>query len=249
MPEIRQHEIIEKYSIRISKRAKYMRISVSLEKGIVVVVPKTMSRFHAKKLIPEFVRKQQEWILRSINKLQLQNEKKLLSEPCQLPDKIILTALQQTFIIHYISQDNKALVVQQHDDMQLTITGNVEDKMSIFKLLELFFKNYARQYLKQRLDQLSREYELPYRRLTIRAQKTRWGSCSSKKNINLNYRLIFMDNKLLDYILVHELLHTIYMNHSKAYWAQLELLMPDALYRDKRLNLAAKELPCWMFHK
>jgi len=112
--------------------------------------------------------------------------------------------------------------------------------------LELFFKDYARLHLYNRLKQLSDELKLPFNRLTIRAQKTRWGSCLSKKNINLNYRLLFIDKKLMDYVLIHELLHTIYLNHSKIFWQQLESYMPDARNRDKQLKDVAKLLPCWM---
>jgi len=192
-------------------------------------------------------REQQDWITRTVDKLQIQNQKKLQAKHCKLPSHIVLTALQQSFSICYICRNNQDLVIETIDKTKLIISGDTRDKKSIFNLLEYFFKNYAREYLKQRLDQLSSEFNLPYNRLTVRAQKTRWGSCSSKKNINLNYRLIFMDKQSMDYILLHELLHTIHMNHSKVYWSHFERLMPDALYRDKQINQMAKKLPCWMF--
>ena len=68
---------------------------------------------------------------------------------------------------------------------------------------------------------------LQYGRITIRNQKTRWGSCSSKGNLNFNCLLMLTPDKVVDYVVVHELCHLIEMNHSKAFWEQVEKIMPD----------------------
>ena len=64
-------------------------------------------------------------------------------------------------------------------------------------------------------------------RITIREQKTRWGSCSSLGNLNFNWKLIMAPPEALDYVVIHELCHMIEMNHSPAFWAQVERRMPD----------------------
>lgn len=76
-----------------------------------------------------------------------------------------------------------------------------------------------------------------YSRITIREQKTRWGSCSSKGGLNFNWKLVLMPEEVLDYVVVHELAHRKEMNHSKAFWAVVEAEMPD--YRQWREWLAA----------
>ncbi|MDP2689378.1 MAG: SprT family zinc-dependent metalloprotease [Deltaproteobacteria bacterium] len=94
----------------------------------------------------------------------------------------------------------------------------------------------ARRMLVGRLDALSMKLNLPYNRVFIRVQKTRWGSCSAKKNINLNMRLAALPQGLIDYVITHELVHTRVMNHGRAFWAELERLFPGAKKTDAELR-------------
>jgi predicted metal-dependent hydrolase len=73
-----------------------------------------------------------------------------------------------------------------------------------------------------RLEKFSGKYHLPYNRASFRCQKTKWGSCSGRNNINLNINIAFLPPELQDYILLHELTHTKVKNHSKLFWAQLD---------------------------
>lgn len=246
---ISKKQLVELYSIRISNRAKYIRLHVSLAKGLVVVVPKGMTRRQIDKLVPEFVKEKKQWIRDAFEKLQGLQPVIPVIEHCHLPEQVVLKALEQVFIIDYcLCQEDPVSLVQEAKHT-LKICGNLHNTNEVFFLLERFFKEYARFYLQKRLDELSKQFCLPYNRLTIRAQKTRWGSCSNQKNINLNYRLIFIAKEQMDYIMLHELSHTIHMNHSKLFWATLETLMPGARKTDKQVNQAVKSLPCWIFYK
>ena len=89
------------------------------------------------------------------------------------------------------------------------------------------------------LDIIDRHPGLPrfkYNNIKIRDQKTRWGSCSSKRNLNFNYRLIFLPRGLAEYIVIHEFCHLAHMNHSKEFWALVEKLSPDYKKHKKLLK-------------
>jgi len=94
----------------------------------------------------------------------------------------------------------------------------------------------GRQILVQRLNELSEKHGLPYNRVFVKNQKTRWGSCSEKKNINLNINLVRLPEQLMDYAITHELVHTKVLNHSSQFWDLLEKFMKTARDLDRELQ-------------
>ena len=85
----------------------------------------------------------------------------------------------------------------------------------------------AKEYLATRLSFWSAKLNLPFNKLTLRTQKTRWGSCSSKGNISLNYKIFLLPENVSDYVIIHELCHTKIMNHSKKFWDLVVGFYPD----------------------
>ena len=94
----------------------------------------------------------------------------------------------------------------------------------------------ARRHLVERLNYLADRYGFEYNRVFIKNQKTRWGSCSGQNNINLNVNLVRLPEELIDYTLLHELVHTRIKNHGKQFWAQLDRLLGDARKLDRALS-------------
>lgn len=93
----------------------------------------------------------------------------------------------------------------------------------------------AKRIFPERTAYFAKRMGVDYGRITIREQKTRWGSCSSKGNLNFNWKLILLAPELLDYVVVHELAHRREMNHSKNFWKIVEAELPD--YRERRRRL------------
>jgi len=97
-------------------------------------------------------------------------------------------------------------------------------------------KERARQFIEQRLDLVNQKYGFQYNRISVRNQKTRWGSCSKDGNLNFNYKIIFLPQRVADYIIVHELCHLKEMNHSKRFWGLVAESFPDYKKLKKELT-------------
>lgn len=110
------------------------------------------------------------------------------------------------------------------------------------KIIQGFLRDQAADYLASRLDYFSQVTGLKYNELRIKDTKTRLGSCSSKKNINLSFRLMLLDPFISDYVVLHEVCHLRHMNHSEKYWDFVNDFMPDYKLRLKMLRQKEKEI-------
>ncbi|GBF23159.1 hypothetical protein tpqmel_0563 [Candidatus Gastranaerophilus sp. (ex Termes propinquus)] len=94
----------------------------------------------------------------------------------------------------------------------------------------------AKEYLPKKLQQLADMHGFKYKKVTIKNMRSRWGSCSYFNNINLNLNLMRLDEDLIKYVLLHELVHTVEKNHSAKFWALLQKHLPEALELRKKLK-------------
>ena len=90
-----------------------------------------------------------------------------------------------------------------------------------------YLSDDAKRLIPPRVHYYARQMGVSFKRITIRTQRTRWGSCSSKDNLNFNCLLMLAPEDVLDYVIVHELCHLKEMNHSKKFWAEVEKVLPD----------------------
>ncbi len=104
----------------------------------------------------------------------------------------------------------------------------------------LLHKETARKLVKERLEHFNKFYGFKFNRVSIKDQKTRWGSCSRKGNLNFNYRLALIPLNLADYIVVHELCHLKEFNHSQKFWDQVARALPN--YKELRTELISKHI-------
>ena len=93
-------------------------------------------------------------------------------------------------------------------------------------------KRLAKELLLKKCRYFAERMGVSYGTVTVREQKTRWGSCRAKGNLNFNWKLALMPEEILDYLVVHELAHRKEMNHSDRFWAEVERVLPD--YRQRR---------------
>ncbi|MDP2951541.1 MAG: M48 family metallopeptidase [bacterium] len=98
------------------------------------------------------------------------------------------------------------------------------------------YKLKAQGFIKERVRYLNKSYGFAFNKITIKNQKTRWGSCSKKGNLNFNYKILFLPKDLADYIIIHELCHLKILNHSKKFWQLVKQQMPNYLEIRKALK-------------
>lgn len=101
-------------------------------------------------------------------------------------------------------------------------------------------KARAKQYIPKRVEYWAEIIGVKYNSVSIRAQKTRWGSCSSKGNLNFNCLLMLADTEAIDYVVIHELCHIKELNHSKRFWSLVEVYMPN--YKEVQKHIKSMEL-------
>ncbi|MGC1527778.1 MAG: SprT family zinc-dependent metalloprotease [Phormidesmis sp.] len=128
----------------------------------------------------------------------------------------------------------------------LTLQGNTDHLPAVQAVLRKWLADRAQRDIAPWLRQVGRDIGLPCRHISVRGQKTIWASCSTKKDISLNFKLLFLPRPLVHYVLVHELCHTVHMNHSKHFWALVAKKQPDYQWRRDALKKAWRYVPRWV---
>ncbi len=171
-----------------------------------------------KRDVPELVRRHSQWIFQ-----QLRKHRSSLETP-ELPAEI-----------HFAFDDSVHYPVVDHAKAYL----------NNLKTLRRWTRDQAWELLPPLLQATSKETGLPFKKITIRSQKTRWGSCSSRGTISLNDQLLFVPQRTARYLMIHELCHTRHMNHSAKFWRLVQGYCLDYRYHEWALNQARGSIPEW----
>lgn len=229
--KIVKYEDIGQVLYRKNGRARNISIRISRNGEVKVTVPRLCTFQTAE----SFVLKKHHWIKKKIISLERRNEQKLAWE-----DGTMLTMHLGRIYIESGGSENIE-VMQSGSDYQVFLPSgfrkeNEEDQLSLHRSIGALGLQEAKAHLPGILEAIAEKYHLNYTKVGIRRMKSRWGSCSPQNNISLNSALIFLSYDLIEYVLLHELVHTIHKNHGKGFWDMLIQLMPDAIERRKKLN-------------
>lgn len=190
-------------------RSKRHSISIKINENGEVFVRCPLK--YPKDELLKIINNKRQWIEKCVNDV---SNKKLQNKDYYMFNKILLNGKS-----YDIKKVDKTLIIGANI---LKIKGN-----DVKKTLICWLKKQAQTLLFKRLDQVSNFVGKDYTQATLMTARKKWGSCDNRKNIKLNYRLVMLDNKYIDYVCLHELTHTKYMNHSKLFWNEVSKFMPN----------------------
>jgi len=239
---LKKKDKLPKFTVRVSRRARNVWFRISPEKGLEVTVPRGFNQNR----LPGLLIKELPWIHRHFKKVKEQKREIRAGKPDTLPHIINLAAIGELWTVVYRRSSSTSVRYHEGAGGRLTLSGAVTNKAACRDCLRRWLAIKARKHLVPKLRAISREIDLPFGQVVIRGQKTIWGSCTPKKNLNLNYKLLFIKRRLVRHIMIHELCHTRHLNHSKRFWKFVSRFEPEYQTANKDLAPAWRSLPAWV---
>lgn len=227
------------YEVRVSRRARHARLSVSYAGRVTVVIPE---RFPRSK-VPAIVDANRPWIDRAKRRFAVEGALVLDASHRERPQHLMLRLLGQDLPVVYRKGSGSPRVTERAG--QLLVATADADEATQRLALKRYLARRARKELEPRLYAMADEFGVRVHGVSIRAQQTRWGSCSPSGSISLNSSLLFLPEALVHYVLLHELCHRRELNHSPRFWALVTALEPDSDRLRKELKSAWHFVPAW----
>lgn len=234
------------YSVRVSNRAKNACLRVLPVTGLEITIP----RWFRRRDIPELISTNREWIEAQLAYVRERTNPEFLVWP---PRVLNLRShagsegtqgLELAVVCSHVAGSHG--LSGQIKDGTLEISGDTSDRQLLLQLLAKLLKQEARLVFQPQLESYASRFELTYKKLVIRGQRTLWGSYSSTGTLSLNFKLLFLPPELTRYVLLHELAHTRFLDHSPAFWRCLKAMEPNARTFDRALNQAGDYVPPWL---
>lgn len=209
------------YQLTRSKR-KTIAISFDRDGNLCVKAPFWVS----KSAIEAFLKEKEEWILATGERLKRKREQEI-RERMQLENGDELSYLGEKKILTVIREDRqRAKVICVKDRILLHVPYDADYEYKKAQL-EKWYRKQAAVVLQEKAERFAKLLSVEFEDIRIKDQKSRWGSCSSKGNLNFNFRIIMAPEIVCDYVVMHELCHLVYMDHSDKFWALLAGICPS----------------------
>ena len=229
------------YRVRVSPKAKHIRLSIKQGVGLEVVIPQG---FPAKK-VPEVLSHHREWIQRHHREIAEAAEQ--VPGPHCLPWSIRFEAINQTFSVRYEPLASGEPYLEQPEAHTICIRANPDREAEVCcSLLQTWLKAEGRRILVPWAFQQARKQNITLCRVQIRKQKTRWGSMSSRGTLSLNCCLLFLPPRLVHHVLLHELCHILYPDHGREFKDLLSRVSPHREHYEAQLkSVGSQNVPLW----
>ncbi|MAF84575.1 MAG: SprT family zinc-dependent metalloprotease [Gammaproteobacteria bacterium] len=231
-------ETLPRYRVRHSSRARHVSLTIHPADGLVIVVPNGFDE----QLIPGLIHTKRSWIDARLRQF---SDALINDEAWLRPARMTLPAVNEHWSIKYQANSSTTVRISTQDKNMLRATGAIDAEVKLHAALRRWLKRRADLALPQRLTELADRHDFSFTRVTIRQQRTRWGSCSSRGTISLNAKLLFIAPELVDHVLLHELCHTLHAHHGDSFQALMADLMPNHRQQRVALREAWTHIPRW----
>ena len=208
------YELIKKY-----RRTVSLKIT---PKGLIVNAPILMTNYK----INQLLQKKSKWIQKKL--LLIFNDE----EPFEIHNDAKFKIFDKELLISLREGGNNISIEENQCSVKFK---NLSDHPKLKKFFLIWIKIYALKYFTERVENLCKKNNLKVQATLISNAKTRWGTCNTRKEIRLNWRLIQSPQYVIDYVICHELSHLKFMNHSSDFWQQVQILSPN--YKEAELYL------------
>jgi predicted metal-dependent hydrolase len=228
------------YTVRVSERARRVRLLVTPREGLVVVVPR---RFPVSR-VPAIVAEHATWARRMLGRTEEHRTHLAEHADAPVPDRVAMPGIGLVWTVETRPGPGPGVRGRARGDV-LTLTGQVDDRDACFAALRRAVSRAAAERLPLMLGGVEAETGWSATRVSVRHQRTRWGSCSAAHAVSLNESLAFLPQRLVRYVLVHELAHTVRLDHSPQFWALVEAHDADWKTARRDLRDAWRHVPVW----
>lgn len=228
------------YTIKENPRARHVHLKLSWHGELEIVVPRGFNQ----RGIPGVIAAKQVWLERARARMRRQTQTLPAEYFEQRPAHVHLQALGETYTVRYQATPDARIGIVESDRL-LIVSGPIDDACACVRGLRAWLQAKARLRLAPWLRRTSQTLGLPYTKDIIRIQRSRWGSCSARRVISLNCKLLFLPKGQVHYLFIHELCHTRHLNHSAQYWRFVESKLPDYRRYEAALRDGWRCVPRW----
>ena len=225
------------WNVRISRRARRMSMRVFPGGRVEVIVPQGAGL----PAVERFVARHRDWAERRSQEL-LQLAPQAAERQ---PEAVKIRLLDRQWSIEYVP--GRRVRAEQVGESMLRVHAPAVTDRHASQALVPWVTHLARHELAHRLRPLAAELGIDYSRMTVRRQRTRWGSCSTRGTISLNVCLLFQRPEVVRYLMIHELCHSRHMNHSQRFWSLVASFEPGWKPLDVELLQGWRHVPAWVF--
>jgi hypothetical protein len=247
MPEGEEHADLTlpnghsiRFSIKTSAKARSLRLKLSARHGMTVVVPRGLQRDR----LLELVGRKTGWIQQRLEAFAAVRHL-ISSELPARPEAFDLPALAESWRVEYKPTRSRLVGASTHQPGRIVVSGAVEDTQACHAALRRWLARHAILALSPWLSNLSEQFGIHFDSLTVKNQRTRWGSCSAKGRISLNCKLLFLLREQVRYVILHELCHLLEPSHSERFWMHLRSIEPTTDSLHGQMRDAWKAVPAW----